>query len=64
MGVRESPASVLYLLYVDVELHRDLILDLERAEEPRVRGDAEIRLPHPGAAAEMAGAGARDLTGG
>src|SRR5215469_16776477 len=55
------PASVLQLLDPDVELDGDLILDLERAEEPRVRGDAEVRLPHCGAATEMTGPGAVDL---
>src|SRR5215469_13966720 len=55
------PASVLYLLDPDVELDGDLILELERAEESRVRGDAEVRLPHRGAATEMAGARAGDL---
>src|SRR5215831_5874875 len=55
------PASVLYLLDSDVELNGHLILELERAKESRVRGDAEVRLPHRAAAAEMAGAGAGDL---
>jgi hypothetical protein len=40
--VPESPASVLDLLETDVELDGDLIPELERAEESRVRGDAEV----------------------
>src|SRR5579862_6548739 len=61
VGVPESPASVLDPLETDVELDGDLVLELQRAEESRVRGDAEVRLPYRGAAAEMSGSGAGDL---
>jgi hypothetical protein len=39
--VPELPASVLDLLETDDELDGDLVLELERAEETRVRGDAD-----------------------
>src|SRR3984885_16344575 len=57
----ESGASVRDLLDRDFELDGDLVLELERAEEPRVRREAEVSLPDGGAAQVPAGGGADDL---
>src|SRR5579863_8018491 len=60
-GPPGDPLSVGQVLEGDLEFDRDLVLQLEGAEEAGVRGDAEVGLADRGAAAEAAGRRAGDL---